>query len=260
MEKLSRIRLVVRGPAPSEAELAPLKAELPALRVEVEGACGICDAIIDCSAWATSPSFADFERAVRESSSDGISVRGACRNAVQTALEIGTRFQRLGARRNEASATAVFDAVLRARAGIGEHDAARDAWQWTLRLDANASLVAQLGALFVDLDDDVDAPLRAERVLDFAGVDDLTIARVMAVLERDAHAADAGAARLVDDAAALSFLALGSDRYADVHGAAEARFEVDTALRAMSRAAREKLASVRLRPDILHFVIDSAAA
>ncbi|HEY8077093.1 MAG TPA: hypothetical protein VIF62_23360 [Labilithrix sp.] len=140
METLTRIRLVVRGAVPSEEELAPLRAELPSLRVEVAGACGVCDPIVDCAAWVTSSSFAELERAVSESSSDGISVRG--REVVRTALEVASRLQRLVGRRNDASRSAVFDAALRARAGLGPDDAARDAWQWTLRLDADAPLVA----------------------------------------------------------------------------------------------------------------------
>lgn len=88
----------------------------------------------------------------------------------------------------------------------------------------------------------------------------LTIRRVTKLLERDAELGDRRAAQTLEDAAALSFLALGSDRLADAEGRAAARFAVDATLRTMSRGAREKLASVRLRPDILHFLFESVAA
>jgi hypothetical protein len=146
---------------------------------------------------------------------------------------------------------------------------ALDTWQWMLRMDADAGLVPQLAALFHDVDRlagdtqeriehrahrSLDgAPMkeggeRAASVLRLAGVAEQDVVRVRDLIagrvqgEKDAA--------LLDDADGLSFLSLLSPRYADYFGLAQTRRKATFTLGRLSPAAREKVALLRLRPDV----------
>lgn len=193
------------------------------------------------------------------------------------ALEVLTRGQRLVGRRNAASSTPLFDRVLERHRAI--HDLSKplvradwahavDVWQWMVRLDPDAGLAMQLAALFHDVERLVsEADVRvehragdyqafkdeharrgaelADETLAAAGVDAKTrdqTARLIAGHERDRS--------LLSDADALSFFSLNSPGYADYFGPEAARRKVAWTLARLRPEARERLATVRLRPDI----------
>src|ERR1043165_8097448 len=203
------------------------------------------------------------------------------------AIEGLNRCQRLIGRRNRHSQTPLFDRVLRRHADM--HDTARplvradynhalDVWQWALRLDSDASLELQLAALFHDVERLVsEADARVEHLandyqrfkdahaiagaaitrdaLRDCGANERTCARVaelIAAHERPA-ATDAEVA-LLNDADALSFFSLNSSGYADYFGPAQTAKKVAYTLARMRPAARGRLASVRLRPDVAALV------
>jgi hypothetical protein len=203
------------------------------------------------------------------------------------ALQVLNRCQRLIGRRNRHSQTKLFDRVLRRHAGM--HDTARplvradynhalDVWQWALRLDGNASLELQLAALFHDVERLVsEADVRVEHLADDyqrfkdahavagaaitgdalreCGAGERTCSRVaelIAAHERPS-ATDAEVA-LLNDADALSFFSLNSSGYADYFGPAQTAKKVAYTLARMRPAARARLASVRLRPDVAALV------
>lgn len=251
---IARVRLVTtRGQGTPRVET--LARELPAVHVELSDSCGVCDAIVDCREWLASMDVRAFDEAVLTSSSDAISIRGACADLETTALEVLTRYQRRMDRRNAASASPLFDAVLRAHAALEPRafDLGRDAWQWTLRLAPDAPMTVQVAALFHRAPDAVVA-----RSLNAAGVDAESVERVTAILasprtrQRDVEVAM--------DASSLAFLSLESSDFLDAHGASAARYEVGWHTSRMSRAARAKLAFLRLRPAVSHYLFESAAA
>jgi hypothetical protein len=193
------------------------------------------------------------------------------------ALEVLTRCQRLVGRRNAASSTPLFDRVLERHRAMHDLDKplvradwahAMDVWQWTIRLDPDAGLAVQLAALFHDVERLVsEADVRVEHrhedyqafkdeharrgaelageALAAAGVDAWTrdqTARLIAGHERGLS--------LLSDADALSFFSLNSPGYADYFGPEAARRKVAWTLARLRPEARERLATVRLRPDI----------
>lgn len=192
-------------------------------------------------------------------------------------LEVLTRCQRLVGRRNAASSNPLFDLVLEQHRSLydlgkplvrADHAHALDVWQWTIRLDPEASLALQLAALFHDIerlvseaDDRIEhragdyqafkdehARLGAEMadgVLEQAGVDAQTrmqVARLIAGHERMSD--------VLNDADALSFFALNSPGYVDWFGAEAARRKVTWTLARLRPQARRRLEGVRLRPDV----------
>jgi hypothetical protein len=289
--RVRALRLVATE-APDTGAARVLTTEFPTVAVELDPACGVCDAIVDCSAWLCGASFAPFDEAIARASGERISIRGPCRTIAAVGLEVLTRYQRHVDRRNDASSGPLFDAVLRAHAGlhdfgkplvVADHDHALDTWQWLLRLEPEAPLALQLAALFHDverLESEADRRVehhapdyqafkdaharrggeRAREVLISAGLDAATAARVgelVAVHERraEARAGDDGAAiDLLNDADALSFFSLNSAGYADYFGPAQTRRKVAYTLGRMSPRARAKLSGVRLRPDVMHFL------
>lgn len=197
------------------------------------------------------------------------------------ALEVLTRCQRLVGRRNAASSTPLFDRVLERHRAI--HDLGKplvradwahavDVWQWTLRLDPDAGLAVQLAALFHDVERLIsEADVRvehqaedyqafkdeharrgaelADQTLAEAGVDADTrarAARLIAGHERDLS--------LLSDADALSFFSLNSPGYADWFGPEATRRKVSWTLARLRPAARERLETIRLRPDVAEMV------
>jgi hypothetical protein len=289
--RVRRLRLVAteRLDAGAARDLAT---EFPTVAVELEDACGVCDAIVDCSAWLCGASFAPFDDAVARASGERISIRGPCLTIASVGLEVLTRYQRYVDRRNDASSGPLFDAVLRAHAGlhdfekplvVADYDHALDTWQWLLRLEPEAPLALQLAALFHDVErleseadrrveqhapdyqafKDAHARRGGERAFEVsvaAGVDAGTGARVkelVSVHEKraGARAGDAGAeVDLLNDADALSFFSLNSAGYADYFGPAQTRRKVAYTLGRMSPRARAKLSGARLRPDVMHFL------
>jgi len=276
--KLSRVRLVTEG----DVSIARLASELPTVSVEITNMPGACDPIVDADAWTTTTNIGAIDSEVARRAAETVSVRGDAGSLEQTAIEVLTRCQRFLDRRNAASATSLFDAVLRAHEGLhdvskplvkADLDHAVDAWQWMLRLDPDASLAAQLAALFHDIERlESEADKRVEQhapdyakfknaharrggdiaydVLVKAGVDDATASRVrQLVAVHEVRGTDAEV-DLLNDADALSFFSLNSPGYADYFGPEQTRKKVRYTLARLGPRARERLSCVRLRPDV----------
>jgi len=149
-----------------------------------------------------------------------------------------------------------------------------------LRLEPNATLSAQLAALFHDIErlentydrrvehfsaeyrafKEIHARRGAElaaRVLAATGLDDGTCARVAEIISSRERTRDPEVT-LLDDADALSFFSLGSDGYADYFGPAQARRKVAYKLMRLSPRARVCLDSVRLRSDVAEWMKQAA--
>lgn len=251
--RLARVRLVFREDDRGLVALERLRREFPAVDVELADACGVCDGIVDSRDWLSSTDVRAFDAAVLASPSDTISVRGPRGGVEAAAAEVLTRYQRLLGRRNRASRAPVFDAVLRAHGALDPRERALglDAWQWALRLAPDASLAAQIAALFHRADEDTCA-----RALRAAGVDEVVARRVAGILDGGGDG-DAVTAR---DATALAFLSLESAECFDAHGAAAARRAIARTSAALGRAARAKLVFLRLLPAVQHFVFESLDA
>ena len=146
--------------AEEELDASVIEREFPSSRVEQTGSVGKEDVVIDDFAWRGSFDFCRFDEAIeRADPLASIAIRGD--DAVGVACEVMTRYQRLVPRRNRASATPLFDAVLEAHARLfdpsdplakSDHDHALDTWQWLLRIDPEASFPLQIAALLHDVD------------------------------------------------------------------------------------------------------------
>ncbi len=283
--RISRVRLISTDAGPIE-DFELLAQEHPSLCAEIADACGVCDAVFDVGAWASSRDFRTWNESVETSASDAITVRGAGRDVAAAACEVLTRYQRYVGRRNAASSAPVFDAVLRAHAGLhdchkplvrADFDHALDTWQWMLRLDADASLAAQLAALFHDverLESEADARVeqhapdyqafkdahakkggdRAHDALLLAGVDAATAERVRHLVAKHERRGPDREIALLNDADALSFFSLNSAGYIDYFGPEQTEKKVRYTVGRMSADARARLALVRLRADVAPFL------
>lgn len=271
--------------AEEELDAAVLEREFPTIRVE-RGAPGSGDTItIDDFAWRGSFDVGRFDEVIeRADPLVSIAIRGD--DAIGVACEVLARYQRCLPRRNQASSSALFDAVLDTHARLygapdplakADHDHALDAWQWVVRLEPNAGIAAQLAALFHDFDRLAGEPHERiehrarDREATASGVGD----RVYELLVGTGVAAsDAARTRelvgrqhvspgdpdvlLVDDADALSFLSLQSCRYADHFGLAQTRRKVAFTVGRLRPIARDKLRLIRLRPDVDRLVREVA--
>lgn len=245
---LARVRLVatdgetsvVSAAAPS---LDLLARELPSVRIEVTDACGVCDAIVDTDEWTAAADLSALDAAVETSPSDALSIRGTSEHLVEVACQVLGRYQRFIDRRNGFSSTRSFDAVLRGHRGaygadVGGCERALDRWQWLLRVAPNASVAAQIAALFRN------SARHIERVTHAAGYADAIAVRAM----RLAHDNDPE----VEDAEGLSFLSLES--------ADSARRDVTAIAAALRPQARAKLPLIHLTPQVRHWLFESIAA
>ena len=269
--ELSRLRLV--ADADEELETSTIEREFPTITVERTETCEKGDLVVDDFAWRGAFDFRRFDEAVELARPlQCITVRGS--DAAGVACEVMARYQRLVARRNAASSTPLFDAILEAHASVfsavrSDLEHAIDTWQWMLRLDPEIGLAPQIAALFHDIDrleSDLHERIehRAHRALDDAqakrgGERALAILRGLGVEEDEAqrvrdlvggYVQAEHDAVVLDDADALSFLSLMSPRYADYFGLAQTRRKVAFTLGRLAPAAREKVALFRLRPDI----------
>lgn len=269
--KLSCVRLVAE--AEEELDTSTIQREFPTMIVERAEACAEGELVVDDFAWRGAFDFSRFDEAIELSRSlERIVVRGS--DAPGVACEVLSRYQRLIMRRNTASSTPLFDAILDAHASVFasvkldlEH--ALDTWQWMLRLEPEVGLAPQIGALFHDIDrldgdphgrvehrahrtlDDAQAKGGAERTLSILrriGVEEEEARRVHDLI--GGHVQRERDAILLDDADALSFLSLMSPSYADYFGLAQTRRKVAFTLGRLAPVARERVALFRLRPDI----------
>jgi hypothetical protein len=272
---ITRVRLVTSA---SAVDTSTIAAEFPTIKIELGHAIRVDDAVIDADAWRTSKTFEPFDEAVARSRGDGLMVRGD-RRVELVAVEALTRYQRFIERKNGSSRTPIFGTVLRAHRAL--HDVTKplvevdldhtlDTWQWMLRIDATASITAQLAALLHDverLESEPDVRIEhhaadyqafedahasrggawAFELLQAAGVAPVIAERVREIVTRRGRDPEID---LLNDADALSFMSLNSSAYLDHFGPEETRRKLVYTLGRMGDRARKKLAHVRLRPDV----------
>lgn len=202
------------------------------------------------------------------------------------AREVLSRAQRRIERRNRASATPWFQRVLDEHRALhdlakplvrADLDHALDAWQWTLRLDADVSASVQLATLLHDIErlaSEADARIEhhaadyqafkdaharegariAGAVLARAGVDAAVVdatCRLVAVHER--RSLDPAIA-IINDADALSFFALNSAGYLAYFGPEQTQKKVAYTLARMSSGARDELPLLRIPEEIRRMI------
>jgi hypothetical protein len=197
-------------------------------------------------------------------------------------LEVLNRCQRLIDRRNKHSQGKIFDRVLRRHRELhdlgkplvhADYNHALDAWQWVLRLDANATAPLQYAALFHDVERLVSEPdsrhehLAADyqtfkdehareggamtaRILAECGVPEPLRARAAQLVSEHERQSDDADLALLNDADALSFFSLNSSGYADYFGAEQTKKKVEYTWNRLRPQSRAKLAHVHLRPDV----------
>ncbi len=252
----------------ADVDLARLRREFPTVEIESRSSTGAESSTFEVDEWrAPGADLAAFDARVANATTSGsIGLVGPPAGVEDAALQVLTRYQGLIDRRNEASATRLFDRVVASRLEQGDDDraAALDVWQWTLRLAPRASLALQLAALFRD------APLVVEpeqreprgapalrRLLAKLAVPTPAAGRACGLLLRhDDFAADPEL-RILDDAAALSFFSRRSDAALRDRGLAHTRSLAWLAVHRLRPAARVKLLHVRLLPEVWRIVEDA---
>lgn len=275
---ITTLRLVTRGPL----ALHLLASEFPTVTISRTTRADHDDVVIDAEEWSASETFRPFDDALaRPPFGDGLAVVGD--EPARAACESLTRYQRCIDRRNAASMTPAFDAVLEAHRLL--HDLAKplvradyhhalDTWQWMLRLCSGASVTAQLAALFHDverLESEADRRIEhrapdyqafkdahawrggehAESVLTNAGIEPHVAARVREIIAmHERRRDDDEDVALLNDADALSFFSLNSAGYLDYFGVDQTRRKIAYTLGRLGRVSRAKLRLARLRPDV----------
>ena len=255
---IAGVRLIcLRGrprPPPETGRRLPLSllaSEFPTLTFTAAIDPGRCDVLFEVDEWEGAPRFEPWDAQMNASTRE-LGVRGRGGAGSRAAMEILTRYQRFIGRRNEASDHALFDRILalhaEAYAVIADFDHAIDTWQWMLRLEPDASLAAQVAALFHDIE------RLAGDILRRAGADAALLARVQELIAGEQRRGDDPEGRLLNDADALSFFSLNSAGYADHFGAEQARRKVRFTLQRLHPRRRDRLSTVRLRDDVAAFV------
>jgi hypothetical protein len=275
LDRMLRRTLVEATVAERDVDLEALGRVFPTVRVRVDAR--ERDDRLDVraleSAWA-------FDRAI-DRAVDAHGVIHVDGNTAEVRAVL-TRAQRRIERTNDASACVAFARALDAHRAL--HDTSRplvladldhalDTWQWTLRLDADASLAAQLAALLHDVERlETEADVRieqhaadyrgfkeaharggaaiAERLVLGAGASAEVAARVAELVRRSETPSDDAEVRLVNDADALSFFSLNSPGYADYYGRERTIAKIAYTLARMSPRARAELAGIALRADV----------
>src|SRR4051812_17740726 len=111
--ELVRLRLVAEG----DIDTSLLGREFPTITIERAAVCGASDIVVDDYVWHGAFALRSLDDTVeRAGPTLAISVRGHAPAAI--ACEVMTRYQRFLGRRTRASATPLFDQVLRAHAGL----------------------------------------------------------------------------------------------------------------------------------------------
>lgn len=280
---LTCLRLV-RTDAASIDGLERTKSAHPTVRVDANASDALpsTDVTFDVAGWTASRDFLTFDRAVEASQTEALSIRGAGRDLARVAGEVLTRYQRWIDRRNAASDTLVFDAVLAAHRALhdcskplvrADLDHALDTWQWVLRLAPDASLAVQLAALFHDverLESEADRRVEhhapdyqafkdaharrggelASEVLRQAGIDEATTEKVRTLVSVHERRSDDPDVALLVDADGLSFFSLNSPGYVDYFGLDQAARKVRWTLARLGPPGLRELARVKLRPDV----------
>jgi hypothetical protein len=249
---------------------------------------------LDAAAWARgevdTPRFDDRIDELARGGPFEIALGGGPSSQLQeVAADIALRCQRWSDRRNEASRSDRFSAVLRRHRELhplekplvwADYRHALDVWQWVLRLEPGAGAASQIAALFHDVErveSEADARHEqsvenyegykarhaeasarlAERSLAPLGLPGEELGRALELVaghDRPGVAANGPAedpeARLLEDADALSFFGLNSSGYWDYYGEPQARRKIGWTLRRLSPRGLAWLGRLRLRPEI----------
>lgn len=285
---LDRLIVTLEGAQRDPLALERIRREFPTVTLassDVQDA----DCRLDIDSWCTgSFDFWAFDRTL-----DGLAGRpftlclvGKHRDILAVALEVLTRTQRLLGRRNRHSEGDWFERLLEHHRDLhpldkplvrADYDHALDVWQWTLRLDADASAAVQIAALYHDverLQSEADARIEGG-VPDYQSFKDAHAHEGAALLEEHLRALEVDATirrcavslvasherssdvchhQLLADADALSFFSLNSPGFLDYFGKKHSRRKVLYTLRRMSPVASERLRFVRLRADVAALV------
>jgi hypothetical protein len=261
-----------------------LRARFPSAPLSDHGA---ADPVVVDEAWdAPDADLLAFDAAIHGAEDAPFDLVLRCRRPSQCLL----RWQRLFPATNGHSRARPFQAALAAHASLHDRslplvradlDHAHDVWQWTLRLDPDASVEVQLAALLHDVERLESEPTR--RVEHLAADYDAfkaAHARRGAELARDllgalfpsdvvdrvadlvaAHEGRAGGDRdlaLLADADGLSFFGLNSAGYLRWFGPDQTRRKVAWTLRRLSTTALPWLAELKLPRGVAEAALDAS--
>lgn len=278
------IDAVLREPHPSHLR-AWIAREFPTVHVRVGDCDESIDARLETQDWERdSFDFWRFDRQLDELSAHPftLGIRGPGRDAWKTAAEVLTRAQRTIGRRNRQSEGATFGELLARHRSlhdltkplvIADYAHALDVWQWTLRLEREASAAVQIAALYHDIErlqSEADARIEAaaedyrafkgdhartgarivHHHLSEAGIDASTASRVAKLVEGHEHARSSSDAMLLADADALSFFSLNSSGFLDYFGEAHTKKKILYSLARLGKEARTMLPTLRLRAEV----------
>lgn len=229
---------------------------------------------IDASAWnarSCDVSAFDFRMEAFESRNGAVDIEGDTHEVAIAAGQVLTRYQRYIHRRNTASGGSTFDRLFSLFSTRRENDTPHrrarfgrslDVWQWTLRLDAHATLAVQAAALFLDMGriDCERADYAVDRLLDEARVQPFLRREVVELIarveeaDRDVAAMSGTDFAVLRDADALTFFSHDSADVLDGYGSTAASKRFDDTLSGMTANGRAQLAAVRLRTDVATMV------
>jgi tRNA (mo5U34)-methyltransferase len=290
---LTRVTIVDRGGlALSPREVGALRAEFPGLRMYETDVYQNSepDIPIDIDVfWSEDFDTYQVDRACDDLAARGdfglrLEGHGVSQAAVDAVL---TRYQRFLGRRNSASSGPVFDRVLarhrepydcRKPLMRADLDHALDTWQWMLRLDASASLAAQIAALFHDIERLAsEADVRVEQhapdyrafkneharrggamtrtALASTGLDQATIDRASELVAGHEQPGEAADRLLLNEADALSFFSLNSTGFLRYYGLEHTRRKVAYTLARLRERSRRRLSRIGYHPavaELLH--------
>ncbi len=154
----------------------------------------------------------------------------------RAALTLATRYQRFAAWSN---AHLSDEALHRVRERLPSPDHGLDTRAWLMRLHPEASLAAQLAALFQGVE-------QPDHALEDLGFEPHVRARVLTLMVRRSEPDGDAELALINDAEALSFFSLRSARFLCDFGFENTRLKASYALHRMSALARAYLPFVRL--------------
>lgn len=202
-------------------------------------------------------------------------------------IELAIRTQRLSATRNTCTEPAWFTRVLDEHRKLhdldkplvrADHDHALDTWQWTLRLDPEASAAVQLAALLHDIErltSEVDVRIEhlftdyqrfkdahaaagarfARSLCERAGVPEAIADEASALIAVHERVGDSPRLCAINDADALSFFSFNSPGYLRYFGADQTAKKVNYTYQRMSDAARRWLDRMRMPERVRNEVV-----
>lgn len=292
-EAVAMLRLVTKGAQAGRADAGwdAVRHTFPTVELVLDGAAPDDAPVVDAKGWCA-PTFDPFEldRRIGDAASGLppvlVLALGAGDDGPLIATQVLTRLQGGLRRTNACSEGPLFEAALRQHRALhdlskplvrADYTHALDAWQWVLRLNAEASLAVQLAAVFHDVERLVsEADVRIEHhAADYQAFKDAharTGARLTrellaglgcpaAVLDRveslvrDHERTDRDPERaLLCDADALSFFALNAPAFLSYYGPDHTRRKIAWSLARLRPPARAQVRRLRSRDDVERLV------